>query len=320
MRLLADGAEVPGVMGADVWSNNHLGADRFRVRLAAKAGGLGLVDAVDARLDVQVGLDGGWTSLVLGEADSVSLDPLHGVIDVEGRDLSALLIDTRVDETFANRTSSEIVETLGSRHGLRVEAERTETLVGRYYQSEHGRMTMGQFSRAMSEWDLLAYLAGREGFDLFAEGETLRFGPRAGAEVVEVAPSDCVSVRLDHALGMARAIEVTVRSWDQRGAAAVVQTAQGGGKGRARRHAVVRPNLPAEEAQRMAERILADLVRHEWTASLSMPGDVSITARHSVGLRGTGTDWDRDYSVSEVSRHLDVRHGFTQRVQLQGAV
>ena len=318
IRVLADGVEVPGLQMAGVSSNNHLAADRFHLRLAAGAGGLGALDAVDVRLDVQVSLDGGWTSLVLGEADSVSLDATRGLIEVEGRDLSALLLDARVDETFANRTSSEIAEELGGRHGLQVEADRTGTLVGRYYQSEHGRVTTGQFSKAMSEWDLLAFLAGREGFDLFVEGEVLRFGARRDGAVVTVGPGDCTSLQLDHALGMARAIEVTVRSWDQHGAEAVVRTARGGGGGRARRQAVVRPNLPAEEAQRLAERILADQVRHEWTARLAMPGELSITARHVVEIAGTGTAWDRRYAVGEVSRQVSVREGFTQHVGLQG--
>jgi len=318
LRVLADGAEVPGVISAEVSSNNHLAADRFRVRVAAVGGGLDAVDVPGLRFDVQAGLDGSWTSLVVGEADSVGLDPLRGVIDIEGRDLSALLIDTRVDETFANRTSSEIVSVLAGRHGLEVDAPSTGTMVGRYYQSEHDQTTTGTFSKAMSEWDLLAYLAGREGVDLFMDGAMLRFVAPAGGEAVTVRPEDCISLQLEHALGMERAIEVTVRSWDQRGAQAVVQMAQGGGRGRAWKHSLVRPNLPPDEALRLAERVLADLVRHERTAFLTMPGDVGLTPRTAVSLQGTGTVWDRVYSVAEVSRQFDTRHGFTQRVCLQG--
>ena len=319
LQVLADGAVLPGVIEAEVFSNNHLAGDRFRVRLAGQLGGLAIVDNPGVRIDVQVGLDGGWTSLVLGEADSVSVDPLQGVVDLEGRDLSALLVDTRVDETFANRTSSEIVETLAGRHGLGAAATATRTLAGRYYQSEHDRLTMGQFARAMSEWDLLSYLAVQEGFDLFVDGGVLTFGPPAQTAPLTVTPADCERLHLEHSLGMARSIEVAVRSWDQRGAQAVLRTARGGGSGRAWKHSVVRPNLPADEAQRLAERVLADLVRHERTASLTMPGNLSLSPRQVVALQGTGTRWDGVYAVSEVNRHLDVRRGFSQRVCLQGA-
>ena len=307
------------MLGADVWSNNYLAADRFHVRLAVRAGAMEIVDAPGVRLDLQLGLDGDWTSLVQGEADTVALDPIRGVLDLEGRDLSALLIDSRVNETFANQTSSEIAVALAARHGLAAAADRTETLVGRYYQSEHDRTTTGQFSRALSEWDLLAYLAQREGFDLFLEGDVLRFGAGETDVVVEVGVADCLGLQMDHALGMQRAIEVTVRSWDQRGGEAVVQTVRGGGGGRVWRHGLVRPNLPPDEAQRLAERTLADLVRHERTVRVTMPGELSITRRRGVALVGTGTDWDRVYGVREVSRHVDVRRGFTQRVSLQGA-
>ena len=307
-------------MAFDVWSNNHLAADRFQVRLAASSGATDVIDAPGIRLDVQVGLDGNWTSLVQGEADTVTFDPVRRVLDVEGRDLSSLLIDSRVDETFANQTSSEIASTLAARRGLGAAVDPTDTLVGRYFQSEHDRSTMGQFSRASSEWDLLAYLAGREGFDLFMDGDVLRFGAGAteGAPI-PIGVGDCLSLHMDHALGMQRAIEVTVRSWDQRGGEAVVQTVSGGGNGRSWRHSVVRPNLPPDEAQRIAERTLADLVRHERTVRLTMPGELSITPRRTVELVGTGTNWDRVYAVREVSRHVDVRRGFTQRVSLQGA-
>jgi phage protein D len=325
LQVLADGAVLPGVIAAHVSSNNHLAADRFRVRLAAGAGGLDAVEGVGVRFDVQVGLDGGWSSLVVGEADSVGFDPLAGVLDVEGRDLSALLIDSRVDETFANRTSSEIATTLAGRHGLGVAAMATDTLVGRYYQSDHDTLTMGTHSRALSEWDLLSYLAVQEGFDLFMDGETLRFGAGVGGAggggtSVVLRPADCLVLRLEHAMAMERSIEVTVRSWDQRGAQAVAQTVQGGGGGRVWKHSVVRPNLPPDEAERLAGRVLADLMRHSRTISATMPGDVTLAARALVSLEGTGTGWDGGYAVSEIVRTVDVRRGFTQRVSLQRSV
>ena len=319
LRVLVDGSELAGVMEAEVASNNHLAADRFRVRVAG-LGALAVVDVPGVRFDVQVGFGGAWTSLTVGEADSVGVDPIRGLIDVEGRDLSALMIDARVDETFANRTSSEIAEILAERHGLGVAATPTSTLVGRYYQSDYERLTVGNFARVMSEWDLLSFLAVQEGFDLFMDGETLRFETAGGGGAARLAPGDCESLHMEHLLGMERAIEVTVQSWDQQGAQAVVQTAQGGGSGRAWKHSVTRPNLPPDEAQRLAERVLADLVRHTRSVSAVMPGDVVLTPRSQVMLEGTGTDWDGPYAVSELRRSVDVRRGFSQRMQLQRMV
>lgn len=327
-RVLAGGSEVAGVLALDVFANNHLAADRFRVRLAASVTDAAALQEPGLQLDVQVGLDGGWNSLMLGVADTLSLDPIRGLLDIEGRDLSAGLIEARIGETFANRTASEIVEVLAARHGLVADAERTSAPIGRYYQSEHDRLTLPQFSKAMTEWDLLAFLAGQEGFDLFMDGSRLRFGPRDGTAVT-LRVADCLGLELEHALGLSQAVEVTVRSWGTRSGAAVEHTARRSGLSRAGsgkagsgkaglRQALVRPNLDAEQARRVAERAVADLVRHERTASATMPGELGMTARSRVGLVGAGADWDREYAVAELSRHLDVRRGFTQRLRLVG--
>lgn len=322
-RVLAGGSEVAGVLALDVFANNHLAADRFRVRLAASVADAAALQEPGLQLDVQVGLDGGWNSLMLGVVDTLSLDPIRGLLDIEGRDLSAGLIEARIGETFANRTASEIVEVLAARHGLVADAERTSAPIGRYYQSEHDRLTLPQFSKSMTEWDLLAFLAGQEGFDLFMDGSRLRFGP-SGGTAVTLRVADCLGLELEHALGLSQAVEVTVRSWGTRSGAAVEHTARRAGSGIAQsgkaglRQALVRPNLDAEQARRVAERAVADLVRHERTASATMPGELGMTARSRVGLVGAGADWDREYAVAELSRHLDVRRGFTQRLRLVG--
>lgn len=320
--MLADGGALPGVLAADVFANNHLAADRFRLRLAASVADLAGLQAPGLRLDVQAGWDGGWTSLIVGTADALAFDPVRGVLEVEGRDLSAELIETQASETFANRTSSEIVKIIAARHGLSADVEPTSTPVGRYYQAEHDRVALGQFARAMTEWDLLAFLAGQEGFDLFMQGDTLRFGPPDG-DAVPLRVEDCLSLELGHELGLAREVAVTVRSWGTRAGVALEHTARGPGGsktggGKPLRHVLVRPNLDAVQAQRVAERALADLLRHEWTARATMPGELGLTPRRRVALVGTRTDWDRVYAVSELSRHLDVRRGFTQRICLGG--
>ena len=310
LRVLADGAVLPGAVSAEVSSNNHLAADRFRVRFAAR--GLDPAD-LTGRLDVQVGLDGGWSSLLLGKADSVHFDPIRGTLDVDGRDLSAALVEARVDETFANWTGSEVAELLAARHGLQADVTATSVTVGRLYGSERDRLTMGQFARAATEWDLLAALAGQEGFDLFMDGPRLRFGPSDGADPVVLPVGGCISMEVEHRLALAD-VQVQVRSWGTRAGAAVSALAGAG----SRRHGVVRPNLPQDEAQRLAERTLADLQRHEWAAHVVMPGELALTARSRVQVQGAGAGWDRVFAVAEVSRQLDVRRGFSQRVALQG--
>lgn len=318
LQVTLGGSELTGAIAADVHASNHFGTDRFRVRLAASAVPQAALHIPGQRVEVSVALGGLGVSMITGLVDRVGLDPTTGVIDLEGRDLSSLMIEAQVDETFANRTSSEIAEMFAGRHGLRALVERTSTPVGRYYQSEHDRVGLGQFAKAMTEWDLLAFLATREGFDLFMEGDALRFGPPAADGVSQIRSEDCINLQLDHCVGMAREIEVTVRSWGTKSGTAVSTTARASGAGAVWKRAITRPNLTSEDAQKLAERVLADLKRHEWAATATMPGDLALTPRSRVGITGTATSWDREYRVSQLSRHLDVRRGFTQRLSLQG--
>ena len=316
LRVTLDGVELPGAVGAEVHSNNHFAADRFRVRLAAAAqAGL---HTPDRRVEIIVGLDGVWSSLIVGRADSVCLDPVRGTIELEGRDLSSMLVESQIDETFANRTASEIAQVLSSRHGLQALVDRTSTPVGRFYQSEHDRITLGQFAKTTTEWDLLAQLATREGFDLYMIGDALRFGTSSDATGVTLHLRDCISMQLDHCVSLGRAMEVSVRSWGSKAGSSVTGAARTSGPGVVARRTITRPNLTSEEANRLAQQTIADLKRHEWAANITMPGELDLSPRSKVALTGTATAWDRTYSVSQISRHLDLRNGFTQRVTLQG--
>ena len=185
LQVSANGQVITGAMEAEVISNNYYAADRFSVAIA-----LGVdpwaeasfwASELEILLDVQFSLDGGasFTSLVQGAVDCVNIDPTLGLVHLDGRDLTASLIEARTQETFANRTSSEIASLLAGRHDLTPHVSPTSTPVGRYYQSEHDSITLNQFSRATTEWDLLVFLARQETFDVFVAGQGLYFQPTA---------------------------------------------------------------------------------------------------------------------------------------------
>ena len=230
-------------MEAEVISNNYYAADRFSASVA-----LGIdswaeasfwASEPDILLDVQFSLDGGasFISLVQGAVDSVSIDPTLGLVHLDGRDLTSSLIEARTQETFANRTSSEIASLLAERHNLTPQVTSTTTPVGRYYQSEHDRITLNQFSRATTEWDLLVFLARHEGFDVFVQGQALYFQPAAQAAdlAVSLRPEDVIDLKLERSLTLARDIEVVVKSWNSRQNSAFVQRARASGRGGAER-------------------------------------------------------------------------------------
>jgi len=317
-QISLGGAAIPGVLAVDIYSNNHFSADRFVIRLAAKLAPPGALQVLGQQLEIAISLNEVSRSLLVGVVDTVGFDPTTGLVSVEGRDLSALFIETQIDETFANRTASEIASMFAGRHGLAALVDQTTTAVGRYYQSEHNRVTLGQFAKTTTEWDLLAFLASREGFDLFLDGSTLRFCAAAPDVMVGLTVGDCLKMDLEQSVALGRPMTVTVKSWNSRAAETTVATAIATGLGTPWARTITRPNLTQDDAQRLATRTIADARRHVWTANVLMPGELMMTPRSQVSISTTGSAWDRTYAVSQISRHLDVKRGFTQRVTLQG--
>ncbi|HTR16621.1 MAG TPA: hypothetical protein VMI52_06265 [Acetobacteraceae bacterium] len=318
--VLANGVLLPGVIEAEVGRNNHYAADRFCVRAALSPSDAAIWNQAGLELELRFGLDGAMASLVTGLVDHVRADALRGEVTFEGRDLSAGLIEARTREAFANRTASEVAMLLAARHGLLPMVTPTVTPVGRYYQSEHERVTLDQFARATTEWDLLVFLAQREGFDVWVEGRALFFAPPGDAVGMVLSPAQCVSLRLERALTIAGDIEVTVKSWNSARQAAFqtsVRRRGAGGGGRVQSYVFVRPNLTPDEAQVFARRALEDLSRHERVVEAVLPGELGLSPRSRVTLAGTGTDFDRDYDVAEIERRISAREGFTERLRLR---
>jgi phage protein D len=247
---------------------------------------------------------------------------------IEGRDLTAALIENRTQETFANRTSSEIATIFAQRHNLTPVVTSTTTPVGRYYQNEHDRIALNQFSRSMTEWDLLIFLAGQEGFDVFVSGTSLYFQPASGPVRIPytVTPGQLQDLRLERSLTLARDIVVTVKSWNSRQQSAFTQTVRASGQrgGRSggsdqaqssQHYVFVRPNLTMNDALKLAQQKAAELTQHERVWEATMPGDLTLDPRGMIQLVGTSTDFDQTYFIDVIDRHLSLQRGFVQRVR-----
>ena len=331
-RCLINGVPMVGLTDAEVIATNAYAAGRFAVTAALGADPMLTADLWAASrgvfADLQFSLDGqGFTSLIQGMVDSLAIDPLSGTVRLEGRDLTAALIETRTQETFSNRTASEIATILAGRHGLTPAVTPTSTPVGRYYQNEHDRITLDQFSHATTEWDLLVFLARQEGFDVFVQGTTLYFQPPSPGQVpaMQVGPTDVMDLQLHRSLTLARDIEVTVKSWNSHQRSAFTQTArasglQGSGAGAGpatppQRYVLVRPNLTPNQALQLAQSRLAELTQHERVIDLLLPGELTLTPRSLLLLTGTGTGFDQIYYIDMIERELHLASGFTQRIR-----
>ena len=315
IAVTVNGNPVEGAIEAEIYSNSHLAANRFRVRLALDMTGAEVWSADDIRISIQLGLDGAWAPMILGDADTVEIDPIHGVVSVEGRDLTALFIEARTQETFENQTSSDIVGLLAARRGLAANVTATSQPVGRNFQSQHARTTLDQHSWMTTEWDLLSHLARQEGFDVWVDESTLSFGPPTAGPSVSITPSECVTLRLERTLSLDTDLAVAVKSWDCRGKSLVTQTASLGKGTEAPSYVLVRPNVTADVAQSIAQRVLGEMKQHARCIEAEMPGELSMQPRSSLEISDTGTDFDGVYTISDIERRISFERGFTQHVR-----
>ena len=334
LRVLANGQILIGAYEADVNSSNHFSADRFSAVIALGPDQWANSDfwssEADVLIDIQFGLDGGtsFTDLIQGYVDNVSIDPVNRVVHISGRDLAAALIEARTQEAFSNRTSSEIATIFANRHNLVPCVVTTTTPVGRFYQSDHESITLDRFSGARTEWDLLAYLARQEGYDVFVHGRELCFQPVAqGSSIDQVlCPSDMIEIRLERALTLARNIQITVQSWNSLQQMAFTESVNStinptspcttrGNANLTQQYVLIRPNLTPDKALALARQRLSELSRHERVIEFSMPGELALTPRSTILLDRTQTDFDQLYFVEFIERRFTPRTGFVQRVR-----
>ncbi len=347
LRLLINGTVVQGVRDAFVVSNNHYAADRFSTSLA-----LGADPIADAAffasqsfmmVDLQAGFAPGsqplgaiiWTSLIQGVVDSLQIDALRNTVHLEGRDLTSVFIESRIQESYANQTASDIATLLAANHNLQAVVTPTTTPVGRYYNNEHDRITLDQFSRATTEWNLLVWLAEREGFDVFVAGTTLYFQPLAQTVTPSLtlsanpsfgAGANVLDLTMERALTLAGDISVTVKSWNSREGAAFTQTVTASGVSGLGSHGAppqtyvfVRPNLTPDEALLYATTKLQELTQHEKVVVARLPGELSLTPRDIIAIAGTETAFDQIYYIDTIERDIRVDGGFTERIRAKNA-
>ena len=322
------------VVSLEVTNASHFTADIYHLELAVK----GLppafnpaywAESANDQVSLAVSLNGETPNpLIVGQVDDIDFDLCRRLITLTGRDLSAGLIDNRTAEKFQNRTASQIAQELALRRGLDSSVEATDTLAGTYYEIDHAEVT-----HEMTEWDLLVYLAEREGFDVWVSGTTLHFEPspaETGTPYVLLwsepgdgtRASNATDLRLRRSQTLAREVVVVVRSWNQKQQTAFTVTARRSQAKKSQRkggasqtYSFIRPNLTKDQAQQFAEAKAEEITRHERVLEASLPGDNMLTTRSMIRLIGTGTDWDQLYYPDSVTRRLSMQEGYRMEVR-----
>ena len=255
------------------------------------------------------------------------------MVELNGRDLTAPMIDTKTVQKYPNLTSSQIVAQIAASHGLKTNITATSTKVGTYYEIDHI-----QLQDDRTEWDLLTYLARQETYVVFVSGNTLNFVPQPTASGTPYrfvfspptasgpASGNFTALKLEQAKTLANDVKVIVHSWDRKNGRGYNVTAtashvQTGFKksgnttknGGPQIYSRTIPNLAKDQAQARANQLLIELSKHELKIEIDGPADMTLDRLDTISLTGTGTAFDTTYFPSAIIRSLSAE-GFTWRV------
>ena len=324
LGMLLNGQTLPGVISAEVQSNNHYQADTWKAELALNVpGGQGIAqwdcDALVGQLfTVRMGLDSDIRAMIVGEADQVDVEPIQGTVSLSGRDLTARLIEAKTQTDYLNQTASEVATALANEHGLTPVVTTTTTPISRFYSGNHDQVSHHEHSKSGTEWDLLTRLAGFEGYDVWVSGTELHFAPAidiSTADLWAMNPQLAISMKLGRSLTHAKGVVVQVKVHNSSLGRDFTKTS-GGGSGKSSKtqpFVFLRPNLTEDQAQKLADSLQTEISKHERTVRFEVPGELDMTARDAVSLTGVG-QWSQSYYVSSVSRKISMGAGFTQSV------
>lgn len=267
-------------------------------------------------------------SLIYGNVDEIDIDPVGGVMELHGRDLTSLLIDTKATEDFRNRRSYEIATIIAERHGLTPIVTKTKAISGSLYQIDHARLRHQQ-----SEWDLLTKEAQKEQYVVYVKGRELHFKPRPDRDVEPYVlqwqdPREDVGhptfngmrIRFTRSMTVAKGIVVKVESWNPKTKKKYAVTypagrAKGISPGQSSAEATVysftRPGLTPAQAIQLAEAFHREITQHEMKLSADIPGDNVLIAGMPLKVIGTGMDFDQTYFVDSVTRRVSFNEGYS---------
>jgi hypothetical protein len=235
------------------------------------------------------------------------------------------LIDGYRQQDFMNQTASEIVTTIALAHGLVPVVSATQPIVGRYYSSDYTQLSLAQYSRFRTDWDLVVQLARENQFDVFVVGSQLYFRPAADSGSIPyiLLPDDVTSLNLQRALAVSASPVATIQSWSSQmktvystndgasgtGGGPDATVSRGGG------YLFSQPNLTFEQVDQAAQRYIAELTRLRTILSVGMAWNFDIAPRMTLGLDMPWMDPDAQYRVESIDRHYNTVRGSTQNVR-----
>ncbi len=324
IQVTIDGTPIYGLLRASIVATNSFCADTYVLTFAIGAqpqNDIGFWASVTSGI---VTVSAGQTSpygpiynpLITGIIDAIGVDPVHGVATVEGRDLSGRLVDCYRQQDFVNQTASEIVATIAQYHGLPPQVAATEGNVGRYYADGYTKLSLGQYSRLQSDWDLIVELAREAAFDVYVQGTSLYFQPQTVPMGVPIG----LSLHQVQGLFIERNVNVSlnataqVQSWNSRDMASYSSLPNQQTGPASLPFLFSGSNYTSQQVTNSMSQYGAELARLATTLRIEMPWNPALTPRTIIVLSGTNSVLDRAYRIDSVESRFSGASGSEQTI------
>jgi prophage tail gpP-like protein len=335
LQVALNGSVIQGLLHASITSSICFSSDSFSLTFAM--GPSPLIDIVSwsalpsiyIEISVNVPIGSNSQCLISGMIDTILVDPIQGTVAIEGRDLSSSLIDAYRQQDFVNQTASEVVSMVALYHGLVPVVTATFGSVGRYYGDGYTRLSLGQFSRVRSDWDLLVQLARENSFDVFVQGTSLFFQPSASSSdlPVHIGLRDVKTMRFEQTLGISSDTTVRVQSWNSQnmtsydsngsgdGADAPEATSSSTSSTNNQPFLFSASNFTAQQVSDAAGRYAAELGRLNIMLHIEMPWNLDVAPGTFIFIDETKSFFDTMYRVDSIERQYSTTSGSTQTIR-----
>lgn len=269
---------------------------------------------------------GDLQSMTVGAINNQTLNIFQGTIDFDGFDLSKKFIDNKTVEKYQNLFTSDIATKLAIKRGLTPVVTPTKTYASFYYTQDYV-----QLGNEITEWDLLTYLAQKDGFQVFVRGTSLYYQPRViqsgnpyifQASTLETnnpflnGESLIVARNYNYAQDVVVNITSMSAKWGVVRVQAKGQKTHGGVRSAAARtlgqtqtfdYSI--PGLSKQQATERAQKILEDISLHERILDVNCPGDNLLRKDTLIQLKGVSESIDQTYYPDTITRTMDGANG-----------
>lgn len=250
--------------------------------------------------------------------------PTGSVLSIRGRDYSGALMDSHVSQqNVAGQLPTQQLaqNVVGLVPQLSLNYGGAAGGVGDVQNNFQGRLWTNR-----SAWDILGSLAHHEGLRLSVKGKQVVMTPPGGSGTpydiwfspqTAQAPaiSNCVTLRMARALNVGKGTDRFVSAYDsatgKAPSRAITRVRPGtASKGSATTYPANVPGMSKANVSKHSQAGADQLSKFEREIQFQIPGDPTLTIDRPLRLSGTGTAFDQNYEMDQITHIYSMARGY----------